>query len=191
MPSRKSLTPEQNQRIRDDLNRLLNEKGGRFENNQRLLGQELGVAQGTVSAVARGDQGTSWHIIARLSQLTGEPESWYLHGTRPPKIHVVRDPVRQAVAGSHPDWDAVVAAARREYDYIPEEAWSGAAGISGFLLPATLTVEDVLQLASTWLRLEKKARAQPLSKEAFDAERAKEEEQDRAFETLEESRKRR
>jgi hypothetical protein len=72
----------------------------------------------------------------------------------PPTEPRVEYPPRPSTAqGSIRGWDAAEAVARDLYRGVPEIAWIGARGVSGFDFPEDATPEFVWQLAMDWMRI--------------------------------------
>lgn len=82
MPKPPGLTPEQNDRVRAALRKLLAEYG-----NQTQLARRLGVNQATISGILAGRQGTSYLLAVKIAKLQKVDERELLWGESP---HVKR-----------------------------------------------------------------------------------------------------
>jgi transcriptional regulator with XRE-family HTH domain len=92
--SRKSLTDEQNERLREHVRGLLK----RYNGNQSELAPRLGMSQPAISAFLARRQGTSYRLVERLAVLLKMDERDVLHGPSDvPNLKVVEtDPRRLA-----------------------------------------------------------------------------------------------
>ena len=67
----KSLSDEDNERLRQVVRELLNSE--RFNGNQTRLGKELGKSQPWVSRFISGINGSSYQVALRVAELSGRP----------------------------------------------------------------------------------------------------------------------
>jgi transcriptional regulator with XRE-family HTH domain len=143
MAKTKSLTPAQNEHLREVLRELVEKD---FSGNQSATAKALGVGQSLVSEVLAGGRGVGPKFIQNLADYTGRTID-ELYGRAPlPRIHAGME-----VIGRRHDWPAVreeaVAKARTvtaaDIDRVAEVALSQP--------PDSLTVEFVLRLAEALL----------------------------------------
>ncbi|MEP7124704.1 MAG: helix-turn-helix transcriptional regulator [Byssovorax sp.] len=92
--SRRSLSPEQNERVVGYVRELLK----RYHGNQSELAPRLGVTQPTISGIVGGRQTTSYQVALRVAELLGLDEREVLHGIKPAAPVALKSNPRQAAA---------------------------------------------------------------------------------------------
>ncbi len=145
MPSQhqgpRSLTPEESQRVRVVLERMIEEVGTQSE-----LARRLGVSPQAVSRVLKGEQ-AGVTLARRLADATGQRIEQII-GASGSDTAAPLEPRLSNLSG----WEAAESEARRRFKYVPEAAWDAVRNIRTAKPPQHVTAEWIGAIASDWAR---------------------------------------
>lgn len=142
-PKTKSLTPAQNEHLREVLRELVDKD---FSGNQSATAKALGVSQSLISEVLAGGRGVGPKFVQNLADYTGRTID-ELYGRAPlPRIHSGME-----VIGRRHDWPAVRAEAVARARTVSPADIDRVAEVALSQPPDALTADFVLRMAEALL----------------------------------------
>jgi transcriptional regulator with XRE-family HTH domain len=116
----KALGPDQNERLRDMLREILERD---FGGNKSEAARRIGVSQAFVAEFLSGNRGAGNKLLRALADYTGRSTDDLLGRPPPRETRVVYDEARAPKFKFLAWWDEIVAAARKLFPRLPDEAW--------------------------------------------------------------------